>query len=118
MSAGPKAARAEVYALLNGLTGVGKVLDHEPLPDRLPRPTAITISPAGFTATDWRTAVRLYVDTRSDVEKAQDTLDDLALAADNALDDVFARSQWDVEFSPELEAFVATTILESPREDF
>jgi hypothetical protein len=121
VTATPKAARTAVHAALVGVGGLGAtaVLDHEPLPASLPRPKAVTVSPAGISPYEWIVAVRVYVDTTADAQQAQDDLDVLVLACEQALGSTpTPRVGWTYAWVESLGAYVATTTLVVPREDF
>jgi hypothetical protein len=121
VSATPKAARTAVHAALIGVDGLAAsaVLDHEPQPASLPRPKAVTVSPAGVTPYEWEVAVRCYVDTTADIVQAQDDLDQLVLACEQELTaTITPRTTWTYAWLENLGAYVATTRLAVPREDF
>lgn len=84
-------------------------------------PFSVTIATAGMTPDDWVFAVRIYASTeRLDAKTAQDQLDLLLPAVDAKVgsNGGFGPSDWEVTFDPDLDALVATNILNVGRETF
>ena len=114
------AAKAELYSLITtgGLpANVTAAYDYEPAPGQAQKPVAVTVSTAGMTAVDYLLALRIYVTAEPDAEKAQDDLDLLIMALDARMTSGFGPSNWEVDYDPELTAFVATNIFQVGRED-
>lgn len=108
-------ARADVATALNSVSGVTTAYDHEPVAHD--KPVALTVSSAGIAPTDYLIAVRIYVTTEIPVEDAQDKMDSVLEAADNALPSWAGPSQWSIEWDQEQGQLVATCVLEIGRED-
>lgn len=115
-----RGARESLGATLTAaLSASYEVLDYEPGPGRLNKPTSVTVATAGMTATDYRLYVRCYSDTsRVKPEDAEDALDNMVEATEDALPVEVPRSSWAVEWSEIHDAFIATTVAEFPRDDF
>lgn len=95
---------------LDGVT----VYDHEPA--MVTAGVSVTVSSAGFTATEWLLSVRVYVSARTP-ESDQDLLDQHTTAVDAVLDPA-PLGQWDFGFDEERDALVGTATVPYPREDF
>lgn len=117
-----KQARAATAAALQAAMGsTTNVYGYEARPGGLTTPTAVTVATAGISDTEWLLVVRVYVSMRNvpSFSAAQDTLDDLTVAADSALGNVPApRSAWQVQYIDELECIVASSTVTYPRDDF
>lgn len=113
-------ARAQVYADLAASTVFAAVRNYEPLPGALPKPLSCTVATAGPTAEDYRVFIRVYADTstQANIEAAQDNLDAGIDEVETRLGVDYPRTEWTVEWSEPHQAFIATTTLPVPREDF
>jgi hypothetical protein len=110
-----QAARETLTAVLAALAIPDvAVLGFEP--PTLARGTTVTVSSAGVEPTEWVLAVRVYVNGIQPAE-AQDTLDQVVVQVDAGLTHV-PRSEWGFEWDDARTAFVATTTVQYPREDF
>lgn len=124
------ATKAELYGLLwsanaptfsaSGVDAASvHVYDHEP--KAMSHPFSVTIATAGMTPTDWVIAVRIYADTaRADAKTAQDQLDLLVPAVDAKIgsNGGFGPSAWEIVWDPDLDALVATNLLNIGRDTF
>lgn len=113
MSASPTEARNDCATMLAGV-GV-KVANPVTLP--LPRGTVVGLSPAGQTATEFLVRVSVYSSAANDAGQAVGDVETYSYAADMALTDL-PRSDWSTVYDVELAAWVATTVVNVPREDF
>jgi hypothetical protein len=84
-------------------------------PPALTRGVVVTVSSAGIDPTEWLLAVRVYVSGLQPLE-AQNLLDQSAVRVDAALN--VPRSDWDFEWDDTRGAFLASTTIQYPREDF
>lgn len=89
----------------------------EPLAGHMAKPTAVTISTAGMDPDFYQLALRAYHTAEVDAKAAQDNLDVIVLAIEARLSSGFVSSTWSVDYDPEIDAFVATTIIPAGRED-
>lgn len=91
----------------------------EPTPGQGAKPVMVTVATAGMTPTDYLLTVRIYATAEIDAQAAQDTIDSLIQTIDARVGSTgrFGPSSWDVEFVPELAAFVASNALAIGRED-
>lgn len=113
-------AKAELYALITTPalpTGVTAAYPFEPLPGQGAKPVMVTVATAGMTAVDYLLALRVYVSADADAEWAQATLDTLILTLDGRMTSGFGPSNWEVDWDPELGAFVAVNTFLVGRED-
>lgn len=123
MPVSPAAARAALYALLApnnipAVSGVTRVLDHEPGPGDLAKPVTLTIFNAGMTPAFYVLEMRLYVSTEASASRAQRDLDRLMLEVDELMTATFGPSNWSVVWEPESGFLVATCTLDQiGRED-
>lgn len=94
------------------------VYDHEP---RSPAfPISITVATAGMDPESWVLAVRIYVSTvKTDAKVAQDQLDALLPEVDHRIgsNGGYSPSAWEITWDPDLDALVATNLLNVGRED-
>ncbi len=113
-------AKQELYELVSGANlpdGVTKAYSYEPTPGQLAKPTAITISTAGWDLEFWLVALRVYQSVEVDAEGAQENLDAVMTAVEAQLTSGFGMAGWAVEYVADLTALVATCILPVGRED-
>ena len=111
-------ARASLSAALDAAVSY-PVMDHEPAPGGLAKPTYITVAPAGIAPTEFLLAVRCYSDTsRTRPEDALDALEGMTQAVEDALPVGVPRGTWQLEWSEPQNAYVGTFIAEFPRDDF
>ena len=116
-----KQARAAITAALSDAIGAQtNVYGYEARPGGLNTPTAVTVATAGVSDTEWLLVVRVYVLMRNaDFAAAQDKLDDLTVATDNALEATpVPRSAWQVQYVEELDCIVSSSTVTYPRDDF
>lgn len=116
----PTNAIAELYGLITTPslpTGVTAAYPFEPAPGQGAKPVMITVAFVGMTAIDYLLALRIYVTSDVDAQTAQDTLASLVMTVDGRMTSGFGPSNWDVDWDPELAAFVATNIFQVGRED-
>lgn len=116
-----KQARAAVTAVLADTVGSQtNVYGYEARPGGLTTPTAVTVATAGMSDTEWLLVVRVYVSLRqADFATAQDRLDDLTVATDDALEGTpIPRSAWQTQYIDELECLVSSSTVTYPRDDF
>lgn len=114
-------AKQELLALVSGANlpaGVTKAYGYEPTPGQLAKPTAITISTAGWDLEFWSIALRIYQSIEVDAEDAQANLDAVMSEVEASLTSGFGMAAWSVDYLPDLNALVATVILPVGREDF
>lgn len=111
MSGALRTARETVAGLL--VLDAVTVYDHEP--PLVSNGASVTVSSVGVTATEWTLAVRVYV-TGMQPSDAQNLLDDTVLLVDGLL--TAPRADWTFEFDEGRTVFVATTVIQVPREDF
>lgn len=114
------AAKAELTGLFTSggnVGGASGVYAYEPLSGQMAKPTAVTVSTAGMDPDFYQLAVRIYHTADVDVKVAQDTLDGLILAVEGRLTSGFGEAAWVVDYSPDLNAFVATCVIPIGRED-
>lgn len=112
------ASKAELYGLVSGANlpaGVTMAYNHEPM--SMAKPVALTISTAGMDADYYLLALRIYHTVDVDVAEAQANLDTLILAVESKLTSGFNVASWAVDYSGELNAWVATCVLPVGRED-
>lgn len=115
------AAKAELLALVSGAAlpaGVTKAYGYEPIPGQMAKPTAITVSTAGWDLEFWQVALRIYQTMEVDAEDAQENLDAVMNDVEGKLTSGFGMAAWTVEYLVDLNALVATCILPVGREDF
>jgi hypothetical protein len=111
------AREALAVAIADGVTY--NVLDHEPLPGGLTKPTYITVGVAGVTPTEYQFAVRCYSDTtRTQVDTALDRLEDMITAVEDAMPVEVPRGNWQLAWVEDQNAYIGTFIAEYPRIDF
>jgi hypothetical protein len=114
-------AKAELYSLITSpaLSGVTATYPFEPIPGQGAKPVMVTVATTGMTPTDYLLTVRIYATAEVDAKSAQDTLDTLVQTIDARIGSTgrYGPSRWEVEFVPELAAFVASNALEIGRED-
>lgn len=95
------------------------VLDYEPGPGELAKPTYITLGVSGLSATEYQFAVRCYSDTsRNKPDVALDTLEAMIQAVEDAMPVAVPRGNWNLEWSEVFNAYIGTFIAEYPRDDF
>lgn len=95
------------------------VLDYEPQPGGLTKPTYITLGVAGVTPTEYQFAVRCYSDTsRTKLDTALDNLENMIQAVEDAMPVEVPRGNWQLAWVEEQNAYVGTFIAEFPRDDF
>lgn len=114
-------AKAELLGLVSGANlpaGVTKAYGFEPMPGQLAKPTAITISTAGWDLEFWQIALRVYQSIEVDAEDAQANLDAVMSEVESNLTSGFGMGAWSVDYLPDLNAMVATCVLPVGREDF
>jgi hypothetical protein len=114
------AAKTELLGLLSGANlpaGVTKAYGYEPTPGQLAKPTAITISTAGWDLEFWQVALRVYQSIEVDAEDAQENLDAVMSAVEGKLTSGFGMAAWTVDYLFDLNALVATCIIPVGRED-
>jgi hypothetical protein len=111
-------AHAAVFAAVAGLSGFGGILDHEVTPDQTPTPTALTVSAAGKTPTDYKVFARVWSSTQADPDGASAALDLLTEAVEAAMPSAFVVGEWVVQFSPDHTAWVSQSTISVPRTDF
>jgi hypothetical protein len=115
---GIRAAREALGAALTAAVTYS-VLDHEPKPGGLTKPTYITLGAAGVTPTEYQFAVRCYSDTsRGSLDVALDRLDDMITAVEDGLPVAVPRGNWTLAWDEAQNAYVGTLIAEYPRSDF
>ncbi len=113
-----KAARAAVAVQITTATA-----DYAPavLPFDPPTITGdtITVSTAGASPTEWLLSIRIYVNAIQSAE-GQDRVDDLLTACESVAETsaLTPRGDWDLAFDESKEAFVMTTTVGYPRDDF
>lgn len=112
------AAKAELFALIDGVAGATCVYSYEPGAGQMLRPLPVTVSTAGVDPDFWILAVRAYADTSTDAKEAQDALDTLILAIEQRVDDHWGPSNWVVVPHPEIQdVLVAEWVVQCGRED-
>lgn len=114
-------AKAELYALVEVVEGVTATYDHQPTSSAgLAGPIALCVFTAGMDADFWQIGVRLFVTSTIDAKDAQDTLDTLMPAVDEATDNGgFGPSAWQVDYpSEESPFFTATCVYNVGRQDY
>lgn len=114
------AAKTELLGLVSGANlpaGVTKAYGYEPTPGQLAKPTAITISTAGWDLEFWQIALRIYQSIEVDAEDAQENLDTVMSDVESKLTSGFGMGPWAVDYVADLNALVATCILPVGRED-
>jgi len=95
------------------------VLDYEPKPGGLTKPTYVTLGAAGITPFDYQIAVRCYSDTsKGDLDGALDRVQDMIQAVENAFPVQVPRGNWQLEWDELQNAYVGTFIASFPRDDF
>lgn len=99
------------------VSGVLVVFDFEPTRAELSAGVSMTISSAGITPTDYRTAVRIYVKVSGSSKAAQDLMDGLVTAADALPSSVFGDSNWRIRYLEADDLLQAECIYESGRDD-
>jgi len=113
--------KTDLYNSLSSpaLSGVTGVYAYEPGPGQMLRGTTITIQTSGVDPDTWLFTIRIYVDTRVDAQKAQDSLDTVILLVDDRLFSLgwAGPSNWTVDWAEDLESMVATSVLQVGRED-
>jgi hypothetical protein len=107
------ALAAQITTALATLPGVN-VLPYDP-------PTVsgdlVTVSTAGLTATEHQLAVRVYVGAMQSAE-GQDLLDDVVDAVEASALSSIPRSDWRMVYDQVKGAFLMTTTVDYPREDW
>lgn len=122
-------AATELYDLLttdaNGTpetvlstAGVTKVYPRDPGAGGVVKPCSVTLQYAGWTPTDWRFAVRVYINDANDLT-AQDRMISVTTALDSLLRDgaAFGPSQGEVGWEDEIKSWVAVSEVMVGRED-
>jgi hypothetical protein len=117
-ASGLRAARELLAATIaDGVTY--NVLDHEPAPGGLAKPTYITVGVAGVTPTEYQFAIRCYSDTsRTQVDTALDRLEDMIAVVEDAMPVEVPRGNWQLAWVEDQNAYIGTFIAEYPRIDF
>lgn len=108
------AAKTELLGLVSGANlpaGATRAYGYEPVPGHLAKPTAITISTAGWDLEFWLIALRVYQSIEVDAEDAQENLDAVMDDVESKLTSGFGVAVWTVDYVAELNALVATCIL-------
>lgn len=112
------AAKAELFAQIDGVTGATAVYSFEPGAGQMLRPLPVAISTAGVDPDFWTFAVRIYADTSTDAKGAQDALDALMTAVEAEVDDHWGPVNWVVVSHPEIQdVLVAEWLVSCGRED-
>lgn len=114
------AAKAELLGLVSGSNlpaGVTRAYGYEPVPGHLAKPTAITISTAGWDIEFWQIALRVYQSIEVDAEDAQENLDSVMSDVESKLTSGFGMAAWAVDYIADLNALVATCVIPVGRED-
>lgn len=114
------AAKTELLTALTTGGNVGSVTGvygFEPAAGQMARPTAVTISTAGMDSDYYHLAVRVYSAADVDAADAQTTLDTLIFAVEGRMGSGFGPIGWTVDYSGELNAFVAVATVLVGRED-
>lgn len=114
------AAKTELLGLVSGSNlpaGVTKTYGYEPVPGQLAKPTAITVSTAGWDPDFWQIALRIYQSIEVDAEDAQENLDSVMSSVESKLTSGFGMAAWSVDYIADLNALVATCILPVGRDD-
>lgn len=95
------------------------ILDYEPGPGDLAKPTYVTLGVSGITPTEYQFAVRCYSDTsRVKPDTALDVLEDMIQAVEDGMPVQVPRGNWNLEWSELFNAYIGTFIAEYPRDDF
>lgn len=92
-------------------------LDFEPPRDEITAPVTLTVSSVGVTTTTWRVAVRIYVKVSGSAEIAQDLIETVLIAADDAVDSRYGESEWRIRLLEADGLLQAECIYERGRED-
>lgn len=108
----------ELFALVDGTVTGLRSLDHEPRPGDKIRVASVTVSFAGMDADFWHLALRIYVDLGVNARQAQSDLMTLTVAVDRLMAAGFGPSVWTVGVHEDLDALVATCVLEVGRQDY
>lgn len=114
MSSELRTVRETVTATLTALALSGVTVYGYELPT-LPNGASVTVSTAGFEATEWLLAIRIYVNGMQPGD-AQNLLDDTAVAIDLALD--APRSEWESGYDDDRQVLIASTTIQVGRQDF
>lgn len=95
------------------------VYDHEPGNNPgFRRPLAVTCSFGPLTPTDYGVMVRVYCSTNAQLDDAQTAFTDLVVAVDEALGGMTPRTVWQTVWLADENAWVCSTVVAVPREDF
>jgi hypothetical protein len=115
-----RGARESLGATLTAaLSGSYMVMDFEPKPGGLTKPTYVTLGAAGITPTEYQIAVRCYSDTsKGSLDVALDRVQDMVDAVEGAMPSSIPRGNWTLEWDELQNAYVGTLIAEFPRDDF
>lgn len=114
-------AKAELYGLVDDITGVTVAYDHQPvLSGGINGPVALCVFTAGMDADFWQIGVRLLVSAAVDAKDAQDTLDLLMPRVDVATNTGgYGPAVWQVDYpTEESPFFTATCIYNVGRQDY
>lgn len=105
------------------LSVVTRVYDHEPFP-KIVTPVALTISLAQTSMTGDDAdltigfVIRIYSSTKANPRDADVLLDDLIPAVDNLIPDDVPLGNWTKTLELNLDCWLASVVVEFPREDF
>lgn len=95
------------------------VLDYEPKPGGLTKPTYVTLGAAGIGPFDYQIAIRCYSDTsKGDLDVSLDRVQDMIQAVEDALPSSVPRGNWQLEWDELQNAYVGTLLAQYPRDDF
>jgi hypothetical protein len=97
---------------------VDRVYKGEPPAGEMVGPTALTISTQSLDPTEFRFALRLYVQMGIGVLQAQALADDLVYELENGLPNRYVRNTWNWSYAEAFDCLVAETEIAYPRDDF
>jgi hypothetical protein len=100
------------------LIQAARVYRGEPAPGQMVGPIAVTITTSGMTPTECEFTLRCYAQLAPGALEAQDRLDQLVYALEMFLADTYPRGQWSYTYDPNLDALIAESSIEYPRDDF
>jgi hypothetical protein len=118
VASGLRDARDLVLAVVETVDGLVGVLNHEPTPAEMAKPACAVVAPTGKSATDFLVAVRVFADASADPQGSIDVLSDLTDAVESVLEVAWVFEPWAVEWAVDHNAWVASTTVQVPRDDF
>lgn len=101
-----------------GLSRIERVYKGEPPAGEMVGPCALTISTQGMDATEFRFALRLYVQMGIGVLAAQTLADNVVYELEYNLPNRYSRNSWNWSYAEAFDCLVAETEISYPRDDF